>query len=382
MPRIDGAGNTSYPLASHAAGNFSQAVLNKTPYPIDTLLLYHTNPLYSRVDSEKLKEAFANIPLIVNFTPFMDETSLHADLILPDSTFLERWESTSVTSGLGRAAMGVRQPMVDPLYNTLNTGDVILQLANKMGKPMAGALPWKDSQHFIKERIRGIQESGKGSVVSSYSKKFWEKLLKKGGWWETEYHFNELDKEFNTPSRKFEFVSLLMKRRLEKHSDTKNISELQTIMRGDLIYLPHHETPRYQGNEETYPLTLVPFPTASLGSGGGANHPYLQEVFGGLHGMIGETWIEISSELAQQLHISEMDQVWIESPKGKIKARAQIYHGTSLQVVHMPLGQGHTSYGRYAKGRGETPLAMMEELFDPISGAQVLSGTRVTIYKA
>jgi anaerobic selenocysteine-containing dehydrogenase len=382
MPRIDGAGDSSFPLASHAAGTFPNAVLRQNPYAIDTLMIYHTNPLYNRVDAASYTKAFDKIPFIVNFTPFMDETSLHSDLILPDSTFLERWESTAVSSSLGKAVFGVRQPVVEPLYNTLNTGDFILQLAKKLGNPIAGALPWKDSQHFTKERIRGIQESGKGSVISPYSKKFWKKLLEKGGWWDTEYNFEELRKEFNTPSRKFEFFSQLMKNSMEEAHSAEKPSELKTIAQGDKMFMPHFESPRYHGSEDTFPFILIPFPTVSLGSGGGANQPYLQEIFGGIHGLTGETWVEINPETAKRLNIADMDQVLIESPKGRIKAKAKIYPGVLPDVIHVPLGQGHDSYGRYAKGRDANPLSIVEKDFDPVSGAQVLAGTRVKIYKA
>jgi hypothetical protein len=48
----------------------------------------------------------------------------------------------------------------------------------------------------------------------------------------------------------------------------------------------------------------------------------------------------------------------------------------------MPLGQGHTAYGQYAAARSVSPLSIIEKEFDHISGAQVLTGTRVRIYKA
>ena len=115
MPRIDRADDTSFPFTAQAAAYFPQAAIEGRPYSIDTLMMYHTNPLYSRIDSDSYRKAFERIPFIVNFTPFMDETALYADLILPDSTFLERWESTSVSSGIGRAAFAVRQPVLEPL---------------------------------------------------------------------------------------------------------------------------------------------------------------------------------------------------------------------------------------------------------------------------
>jgi anaerobic selenocysteine-containing dehydrogenase len=313
----------------------------------------------------------------------MDETTLYSDLILPESTFLERWESTMVSSSVGRAAFGVRQPVVKPLYDTKSSGDVIMRLAKKIGKPMSDSLPWKDSEQFIKERIRGVQESGRGSIVITYSKKFWNKLLTNGGWWETNNNFDESEKKFNTPSGKFEFYSQIMKKEFENTvMKTGEKPVLENVPKGDKMFMPHYEPPHFHGNKKEFPLTLIPFPTAALGSGGGANQPYIQEIFGALHRLTGESWVEINPDMAKRLHIADNDTVWIESSRGKIKAIAKIYPGSVPDVIFMPLGQGHTAYGQFAKGRGVTPLSVLEKQFDPISGAQVLSGTRVKVYKA
>jgi len=74
--------------------------------------------------------------------------------------------------------------------------------------------------------------------------------------------------------------------------------------------------------------------------------------------------------------------VWIESSRGKIRTLAKIYPGALPDVIYVPLGQGHNAYGRYARGIGINPLSLMGKDFDSISGAQVLAGTRVKIYKA
>lgn len=169
---------------------------------------------------------------------------------------------------------------------------------------------------------------------------------------------------------------------MKKSYGKSSIEEQETIAWGDNMFMPHYEPPRYHGRKMKYPFLLIPFPTASLGSGGGGNQPYLQEIFGGLHGLTGETWVEINPELAKRLNIADKDQMWVESPRGRIKALAKVYPGMLPDVIHVPLGQGHSAYGRYAKGRGVSPLAIIESQFDPLSGAQVLTGTRVRIYKA
>jgi anaerobic selenocysteine-containing dehydrogenase len=378
MPRIDGAGSAKSPLAFHAAGNIPKALLNDGPYSLDTLMVYNCNPLFTRVDSEAYKKAFNKIPFIVNFSTFMDETALYSDIILPEPTFLERWETTSIHSSLGRAVFGVRQPVVKPLYDTLNTGDAIIRIGNKIGKPVSNAFPWKDSQEFVKERVRGVQESSRGSVVAAYSKKFWKKLLEKGGWWETEYIPDRSRFEFNTPSGKFEFLSQIMLKGLKKSEEGKQTA----TDRADKKFLPHFENPRFRGRNMKFSSILVPFTTPALGVGNSANKPYLQEIFGGVHALTGETWVEINPEMAKLLNIADRSYVWIESPMGKIKAVAVIFPGTLPNVVNIPIGQGHTAFGRFAEGRGRSILSLIEKDFDAISSAQVLTGTRVNIYKA
>ena len=52
--------------------------------------------------------------------------------------------------------------------------------------------------------------------------------------------------------------------------------------------------------------------------------------------------------------------------EAELKAPVKIYPGISPDVVHIPLGQGHTAYGRFARDRGANPLTILEKVFDHI----------------
>jgi molybdopterin-containing oxidoreductase family iron-sulfur binding subunit len=43
----------------------------------------------------------------------------------------------------------------------------------------------------------------------------------------------------------------------------------------------------------------------------------------------------------------------------------------------MPIGDGHTHYGRYASGRGANPLSILAAVYEKSTGALVTGGTRV-----
>ena len=45
----------------------------------------------------------------------------------------------------------------------------------------------------------------------------------------------------------------------------------------------------------------------------------------------------------------------------------------------MPIGQGHSHYGRYASGRGANPLSIIERAFEQTTGALITGGTRVRL---
>jgi anaerobic selenocysteine-containing dehydrogenase len=92
--------------------------------------------------------------------------------------------------------------------------------------------------------------------------------------------------------------------------------------------------------------------------------------------------VEINPETAKELGIADKDWVWIESPKGKIKARAKLYKGAMPDVVSIPLGEGHRSGGRWSKGLGENPYRFIGGDLDPLTGYPISDTCRVKIYKA
>jgi molybdopterin-containing oxidoreductase family iron-sulfur binding subunit len=58
-----------------------------------------------------------------------------------------------------------------------------------------------------------------------------------------------------------------------------------------------------------------------------------------------------------------------------------VYPGVRRDVVAMPIGQGHTEYGRTAKGRGVNPLDLLAAAATDASGALAFCSTRVTLTK-
>lgn len=263
-PRVDGAGKIPFPFADESPYLLPEAIKTGKPYPIDTLFLYYTNPLFSLPELETFRTAIEKVPFIVSFSPFMDETTLLSDLILPDGTYLERWQDDQVEPGLGFPMFGLRSPVLQPLlHENRNTGDVLIEIAKRIGQSMARAFPWGDFQEALKESIKGVFKSKRGSIQTNDFNEFWEKLVEQGGWWDVPYPFGEWKKRFQTPSGKFEFFSQTILKGFRELSQKSGkglneiLREMKIEARGDRIYLPHFENPRWVGDKKEYPFHLI-----------------------------------------------------------------------------------------------------------------------------
>ena len=72
------------------------------------------------------------MPFIVSFGSFLDETSVLADLILPDHSFLESWVDGAPESGsIDGRGDAWRGPAMKPLHQTRATPDVLLEVGRQ-----------------------------------------------------------------------------------------------------------------------------------------------------------------------------------------------------------------------------------------------------------
>ncbi len=389
--RVDGGKGLQ--RVTHQPYLFAKNVLSGRPYKPKVLFLYYTNPLFSNTKPDQFAKAFDEIPFIVSFSPYMDDSTHFADLVLPDHTPLERWQDDPLFLNNGFSVLGIRQPVIEPLYQTKATGDVLLAMAKSLGGEFRTPLPWNDFKEVMIYGSKGIFEAKRGDVFGlqfdeawtrllqrggwwapSYKtfEEFWKLIQERGGWWDPLYDFREWDRIFQTPSKKFEFYAQGLKRMA-----SPPISK----MNGDPSFLPHWEEPKKIGDAKTYPLHLHIFKTMAVTGSRNANQPWLSEIIGTHLFERWNTWVEINPHTAKELGISDGDQVWVESRFGKIQSKAKLYQGAMPDVVSIPFGLGHVSGGRWAKGLGANPYQLLGDDLDPLTGNPIGRSTRVKIYK-
>jgi anaerobic selenocysteine-containing dehydrogenase len=114
------------------------------------LLVDGANPVHASPKPWKVREAIAQVPYIVSFGNFIDETSVMADLILPDHSFLESWVHAMPESGSKSAVASVAGPVMRPLHETRSTPDVLLEVGRKLAKPVN--LPWQSFEAMLKDK--------------------------------------------------------------------------------------------------------------------------------------------------------------------------------------------------------------------------------------
>ena len=102
------------------------------------LLIDDVNPVHASPASSPVADRLRGVPFIASFGSFIDETSALADLILPDHSFLESWVDTAPESGSAKAVPVKFGPAMRPLYDTRSTPDVLLEVARRLAKPLAG----------------------------------------------------------------------------------------------------------------------------------------------------------------------------------------------------------------------------------------------------
>jgi anaerobic selenocysteine-containing dehydrogenase len=127
--------------------------------PPKVLLLGDADPVYAAPPAWNVREFLQRAPFIASFGSFLTDSSVHADLILPDHSFLESWMDVSPESGAMTAAARVTEPAMRPLHATRATPELLVEMAGKLQKPVK--LPWASWEEAVK--------SGSGSPLRTRS---------------------------------------------------------------------------------------------------------------------------------------------------------------------------------------------------------------------
>lgn len=380
------------------------------PHSLEALLVVDADPVHSSPLGERLRGALRDIPMVVAFSPFLNDTAAAADLVLPTPSFLESWEAETTPATVGVSVLGITAPVVEPVTESRHPGDVLLELARRLEGTPSGALPWAAYGEYLQHRVEGLWSSGEGSALSGSFEEswvqfleergwrflehddlesFWEDLVEQAGWWNPVREKGHWERLLRTPSGRFEFFSRTLESRLRHRGAASNegtlepeealrlgCEQLGLVAAGDEACLPHYEPPGLSGEGD---LVLVPFRPITARGRLATFSPMVMEMSGYPHVSGWATWVEIAPETAERLHLAAGDRVGVESGRGLMEAVVKVRPGLAPEAAQIPFGLGQRGPDNGDEGLRSNPMRIVERLVDPLSGDLATSSTRVRL---
>ncbi|MDQ7095881.1 molybdopterin-dependent oxidoreductase [Desulfosporosinus sp. PR] len=336
--RLDGV-PWQYPMVPLSYGviqTMRDNILSGKPYEAKGWLISRQNPILSIPERQKTINAFMKLDFVAVIDIQASDTAYYADVILPESSYLERYD--------GLIPIGdkifIRQPVVEPLYDTKSSLMIYKELADKLG--LGEFLPYKDEKDLLTQQLKPFPIS-------------LEELQKRG-------HYvvpalqedHSKDFEFQTSSGKIEISSSIMAQMGKKSVPTWD------------------EPPRPSENH----YYLLTGKTAQHSQMFTQNNRWLLEVF-----PENRAWLH--SSVAAKLGVKTDEAVVLESEVGKVSVKAYVTEGIRPDCIFMVGGFGHVSKGlKSAYKRGVSDSALHKTVTDPLSGSSALSETFITVNKA
>ena len=335
--RLDGV-PWKYPLVPLKLGVFQEmreAILSGQPYQAHGWFIARQNPALSLPDRQRTLQAFGKMDFIAVEDIIMNDSSWYADVVLPEASYLERYDPLHVVGG----KIFLRQPVIEPQGEAKSALWIYKQLGERLG--IGDFFQYTDEEDYLRQQLAPLGLS-------------LDELKLKG--YVTPPSEQEVSDEitFNTPSGKIEVYS-------------------ETLAQAGFSPWPTWEEPLYPKPEEFYLLTGKVAQHTQFGT---QNNQLL-------HKYEDAPRIWLHSSAAQKRGIRTDDMVVVTSPVGKVMVRALVTEAIRPDCVSMTPGYGHQSKGlrtAYANGASDSDLHVTYT--DPISGGQALSQTFVTVEKA
>ncbi len=178
------------------SGNIYQEILasgeDKYPYGIDFLFLHKGTPLLSMPGGNTAIEYVSNpkkLPLFVASDIIIGETSMFADYIIPDTTYMERWGTPHTTPDVAQKASKVRQPIVPSITEMvdingekmpINLEAAYIAIADKLGlsgfgeNALDNGLPLTRPEDWYLKHVANIAAEGNAKEATDEEMKIFE----------------------------------------------------------------------------------------------------------------------------------------------------------------------------------------------------------------
>ncbi len=340
-PRFDKVGTKELPLPDGSHGvpqMLPQAILQEDPYPLKALIAYRFDPLMSIPDRALTKKALDALDLIVAIDINYSDIAWYADVILPESTYLERSDCIQQVNGL-KPQMFFRKQAVEPRYDTRDGAMILKQIAERLGT--GKFFPYENMDELVQWQLKGT-----GFKMEDFEKKGFVAYGKKQIFWDRKDGL-----KFKTPTGKIEFKSSLL--------EDAGFDSFPA-------YEPVASPPEGQFRLVVGRIVLHTHVSTQ-------NNPYLND-------LCGENLLWINENKAAAMGIDDGDMVKIASSVGDGEMKAKVTDLIHPETVFMLHGFGHEAKAAqrsYNKGVADSHL--QENLMDKVGGSPALHDTFVSV---
>ncbi|MCZ7598867.1 MAG: molybdopterin oxidoreductase family protein [Gammaproteobacteria bacterium] len=361
--RIDKAFSWEYPLSVH--GMMHNVITNAVrgdPYRIDTLMIFMANMAWNSTMNTEQVRAMLNerdedgefrIPFIVVCDAFQSEMVAYADLVLPDTTYLERHDVMSMLdrpiSEFDGPVDSVRIPVLPPTGECRPFQEVLIELASRLKLPAfvdaKGARRYKDYPDFI---INYETEPGSGiGFLAGWRGKGGEKFMAgepNPAQWQM-YARNNCVFHYKLP-RSFQYLRNFNRGYLEWAQRHRLIRYAEPILvhvysevlqkfrlaargKGDTRQPPDHLRARVDEFFDPLPFYYEPlearavdkgrYPLAAITQRPMAMYHSWDSQNAWLRQIHSHNYLFVSPAVGRQHGFDDGDWIWVESPWGKVR---------------------------------------------------------------
>lgn len=273
---------------------------------IDALFINGANPAFIAPHDLDMATALKAVGFKVAIAQFQDETTKNCDVVLPQSSALEDWGTHVPAYGGTPGGAHLQQPLMEPLYpDTRGFGDILLSLGQAAG--VEGLDAFDDYYGYLRTAV--------SAMIGSDLEGDWNRVLQAG--------------QFSAPT------------------STPSFSAPSDIALG------FSEIASGDG------LLMVTTARQGLFDGRHANLPWLQEAPDQISKAVWDSWVEMHPKTAASLGLKDGDYITLTAKGGVLTTRVFTYKGVHPNAVCVPMGRGHTHYGRWADN-GVNPLNIVD----------------------
>ncbi len=372
--RIDKAYSWDAPLSAH--GLMHTVIRNAwagDPYRIDTLMMYMANMAWNSsmntvetiaMLTEKDASGDYRIPFIIYADAYYSETVPFADLVLPDTTYLERHDCISLLdrpiSHADGPADAIRHPVVEPDRDVRPFQSVLIDLGARLGLPGFvnddGSARYRDYADYIvnHERTPGVGplagwrgKDGKSMGRGEANPDQLQRYIDNGGFWHHELsadqrYYKMANRAYLDFAAEMGFIAKAQPIVFQLYSEPMQRFRLAALGHGP-VQPPESERDRIATYMDPLPFWYVPFEEDAVDLDAYPLHALTQRPMHMYHSWGSQNaWLRqitsqnrlfVHRETATDLGLADDDWVWIESINGRVKGQIRLVDGVNPSTV-------------------------------------------------